>query len=63
MVGAVAEQSTPELRVVGSIPTRNKYLYGLQIVVSGLSIWAWGLYVYKCTHDTEYILYSVAGKV
>ena len=30
--------TTTALRVVGSIPARNKYWYGLQIVVSGLAV-------------------------
>ena len=36
--GAVAKRSTAALHVAGSIPTRNKYLYGLQIVVPGLGV-------------------------
>ena len=35
MFGVVAESSTAALRAAGSIPTRTKYLYGLQIVISG----------------------------
>ena len=35
-VGAMAEQSTAALRVVGSIPARNKNVYNLQVVVPGL---------------------------
>ena len=36
-VGALVERSSAALRVAGSIPTRNKYLYDLQIVVPGLA--------------------------
>ena len=36
--GAVAERSTDALRVVGSIFARNKYLYGLQVVVPSLAV-------------------------
>lgn len=34
-VGAVAECLTAALRIVGSFPARNKYLYGQQVVVPG----------------------------
>ena len=34
----MVEQSTAALRVVGSIPALNKYLYGLQVVVLGLTV-------------------------
>ena len=37
-VGTVVEQPTAALRVAGSIPARNKYLYGLQVVVSRLPV-------------------------
>ena len=37
-VGAVAERLAVALRVAGSIPARNKYLYGLQIIVPGLAV-------------------------
>ena len=38
MVGAVAGHSTVALCVAGSIPACKKYLRGLQIVVSGLTV-------------------------
>ena len=38
-VDSVAERVTVALRVGGSIPTRNKYLYGLQVVVPGLAVY------------------------
>ena len=37
-VDAVVERSTTALNVVGSIPARNKYMYGLQVVASGLAV-------------------------
>ena len=38
MVGAVAKRWTAVLLVAGSIPARNKYLYGLQVVVPGMAV-------------------------
>ena len=49
--GALAKQSTAALQVTGSIPTRNKYFCGLQIVDSGLR----GFNICKCSHHTEFI--------
>ena len=49
------EQSTAALRVAGSILTQYKYLNVLQIVVPGLRVRAWGLYVCKRTQDTGFI--------
>ena len=40
-VGAVAERATPVLRVTGSIPAPNKYLFDLQILVPGLPVCAY----------------------
>ena len=37
-VGALVERPTVALRVAGSISARNKYLYGLQVVVPGLAL-------------------------
>ena len=37
-VGTVAEQFTAALRVPGSIPTRSKYFYSLQVDVPGLAV-------------------------
>ena len=37
-VGAVTERLTAALRVAGLIPTRNKYLNGLEVVVPGQAI-------------------------
>ena len=34
----VVERSTTALRVTGSIPTRNKNLYGSQVIVPGLGV-------------------------
>ena len=34
--GAVVKWSSAPLRVAGLIPAKNKYLYGLQVVVPGL---------------------------
>ena len=34
----MAERLTAALCVAGSIPARNKYLYGLQVVVPGLAV-------------------------
>ena len=39
MVGAVLARSTTALRVAGLIPTQNKYLYDLHLVVPGLAIY------------------------
>ena len=47
----VAEWSTAALHGAGSIPRRNKYFHGLQVVVLGLSVYVI-FYVYKRTHDT-----------
>ena len=33
MVGTIVERLIAALRIAGSIPTRKKYLYGLQVVV------------------------------
>ena len=38
MVGAVAERSTAALRVAGSNPARNKYLYGLQVLFHAICV-------------------------
>ena len=54
-ISAVAEESTGALRVAGSIPVRNKYLYDLEIVVPGLDVCVCGVYVCKRTHDTGFI--------
>ena len=35
MPGAVAERSGAALRVAGSVPKRNKYLFGIHLAVSG----------------------------
>ena len=37
-VSALAERSTAALRVAGSIPARNKYVYDLQVDVPGLAV-------------------------
>ena len=37
-VGAEVNRPTAALRVAGSIPVRNKYLYGLWIAVPGLAV-------------------------
>ena len=39
VIGAVIKRLTAVLRVAGSIPARNKYLHGLQVVVSGLAVY------------------------
>ena len=40
-VVTVVERPSAALGVAGSIPTRNKYLYGLQVVVPGLPVCVW----------------------
>ena len=55
MIGAVAEKSTAVLPAAGSISARNIYLYGLQMVVSGLGVCAYELNVCKRTYDTRFI--------
>ena len=37
-VGALVECSTAALRVPGSVPSRNKHLYDLHLVVPGLAV-------------------------
>lgn len=39
MVGAVAVRMSCALRFVSSIPVREKYYYGVNIVVLGLAVW------------------------
>lgn len=56
--GAVTEQSTTALRVPVLIPAHKIYLYGLHIVVSGLSglcVCVYRLFGCKRTHGTGYI--------
>lgn len=36
--GAEAEKLTVAIRVAGLVPSRNKYLYGVQIFVAGLGV-------------------------
>ena len=38
MVDTVADQPTAALRVAGSIPARNKHMYGLHLAVPGLVV-------------------------
>ena len=47
----MVERPTSTLRVAGSILSRNKYKYGLQLVVPGLAVCVCD-YVCKRTHDT-----------
>ena len=42
------------MRVAGSIPALNKYLYNLQVVVPGLAVCACDISV--CTHHAGIIL-------
>ena len=50
----MAERFVAVLRVAGSISARNKYLYGLQVVVLGLFVYVI-FYICKRTHDTGVI--------
>ena len=49
MVGAVVECSTAALRVAGSIPARNKYLYDVHVVIPSLARYV--SFFFKCSHD------------
>ena len=56
-VGTVAERPTAVLRVAGFSPARNKFLYGLHVVVPGLAVCVCDFFVFiKRTHDTGSIL-------
>ena len=55
MVFAVIERSTATLRVTGSIPARNKYLFDLQVVIPHLAVCV-SSNVCKCTYDTGFLL-------
>ena len=52
----MAGGSTTALRVTGSIPTRHKYLYDLQLVVPGVAVCVCDFSVSQRTHDTGIIL-------
>ena len=57
MVGSMAEPLTTALCVPGLNPARNKYLYGLQVVVPGQAVCVCDFSVYKRTHDIQ-VLFS-----
>ena len=40
-VGVMAERLTAALRIVGSIPARNTYCYGLHVVIPGVFVCAY----------------------
>ena len=55
-VGAMVERLTVALCVAGSIPARNKYLYGLNVVVPGLAVCECDFcYVFESIHNMEII--------
>ena len=58
----MVERPTAALGVGGSIPARNKYLYGLQIFVSGsscFSLWLCGISFYLA-ENILFILFTIA---
>ena len=59
-VGALVERPTAALRYAGSIPARNKYLYGLQVVVPGLAVCDFPMFV---NASTVHELFLVQGSV
>lgn len=51
---AVDEECIAALLIAGSISTLNKNLYGLQMLIPGLSVGARQLYVCKFTNEKDY---------
>ena len=52
---AVVERSTVALRVASSILTRNTNLYGLQVVVPGLAVCDFSMFVYAPTIQESFL--------
>ena len=58
MVGTVVEQPTAAPRVAGSIPARNKYIFGPQEVVPGLAVCVFSMFVNALKIKELYLKWS-----